>query len=45
MCFITDVIYILLFIVTKNWYIAIQYVFWMINILYEYIQWSKGIKG
>lgn len=45
MWFITDVICILLFTVTENWCMAIQYVFWMINTLYGYIQWDKGIKG
>lgn len=42
MWFITDVICIILFTMTENWCMAVQYMFWMINTLYGYIQWSKA---
>ena len=39
---IVDVICIVLFTITENWCMAVQYIFWMINTLYGYIQWSKA---
>lgn len=39
---IVDVICIVLFTITENWCMVVQYIFWMINTLYGYIQWSKA---